>query len=65
MVNILLKLHYMHMFIYSPLFAAKLIKNDLSFIDLLLWSYFVSGKMQVLDYILAMTKSTTTDKVRN
>ena len=24
---------------------------------------FITGKMQVLDYILAMTKSTTTDKV--
>lgn len=28
------------------------------------WWYVFLGKMQVLDYILAMTKSTTTDKVR-
>ena len=37
--------------------------HESNLLRLNLWYVFL-GKMQVLDYILAMTKSTTTDKVR-
>ena len=56
--------------LFPTAFNPKTIQPEYSGVLLIVYKYFIfitgyiSGKMLVLDYILAVTKSTTCDKVR-